>query len=176
MSTVLTIPAHEAHVVRVFAVMEDADSPLGDAVVMVALGADGALDGAEIEIFDLADLGDMPLSEYLREGHGIAGAALDEMRGQLDGLTGRVMILPSRAFGGRATVLNPGRALRLVGRFEEEVAPVSFDPLPAGGTTGRAAPAAGPARSRRVARLAALVFFTGLAVLAAIVIWLAGAR
>ena len=30
------------------------------------------------------------------------------MRGQLDGLTGRVLILPSRAFGGRATALRVG--------------------------------------------------------------------
>ena len=173
MSTRLDIPAHEAHVVRVFAVMEEAGAPLDDAAVMAALGADGALEGAEIELFDLADLGSMPLSEYLGEGHGIAGADLDGMRGQLDGLRGRVLILPSRAFGGRATVLRPGRGLRLVGRFEEEVAPVSFAPLPAGGATGSVAPAARSARPRRrPAWVGALVFFAGLAILAAIVIGL----
>ena len=174
MSTRLDIPAHEAHVVRVFAVMEEAGAPLDDAAVMVALGADGALEGAEIELFDLADLGAMPLSEYLGEGHGIAGAELGGMRGQLDGLRGRVLILPSRAFGGRATVLRPGRGLRLVGRFEEDVAPVSFERLPAGGAAGSVAPASRSARpGRRPAWLAALVFFAGLAVLAAIVISLA---
>jgi len=174
MSTKLSIPAQEAHVVRVFSVIEEAGKPLGDAAVLEALGAEDDLETGEIELFDLADLGSMLLSEYLREGHGIAEADLADMRGQLDGLRGRVLILPSRAFGGRASVLRPGRGLRLVGRFEEEVAPVSFDPLPSGGAAGSVAPAARSARpARRPAWLAVLVFFGGLAILAAIVISLA---
>lgn len=177
MSTRLDIPAHEAHVVRVFDVIEEAGAPLADAAVMAALGVDGEVQGAEIELFDLGDLGAMPLSDYLAEGHGIARAELGAMRGQLDGLTGRVLIVPSRAFGGRATALRVGRGLRLVGRFVEDVAPVRFDPLPAGGAGRSLAPSADMARpSRRPARLAAFGFFTGLAVLALIVIWLAGAR
>lgn len=172
MSTVLHAPAYEAHVVRVFSVLEDAGAPLDDAAVMDALGADGALNGQEIELFDLGDLGAMPLSEYLVEGHGIAKADIAEMRPQIDGLTGRVLILPSRAFGGRATVLRPGRGLRLVARFEEDVPEVRFERLPAGGAAGSLAPSAGPGHSRRAARLAAVVFFAGLAVLVALVIWL----
>ena len=177
MSTVLDIPAHERHVVRVFDVVEEAGAPLADAAVMAALGADGEVQGAQIELFDLDDLGGMSLSQYLAEGHGIARVELDPMRGQLDGLTGRVLIVPSRAFGGRATMLRVGRGLRLVGRFTEDVAPVRFDPLPAGGAGGSLAPAADTARpGRRPARLAAFGFFAGLAVLAGLVIWLAGAR
>lgn len=180
MSTRLDIPAHEAHVVRVFSVIETVGAPLGDAAVMAALGAqgeDGEVQGTEIELFDLSDLGAMPLTDYLAEGHGIAHAELDPMRAQLDGLTGRVLIVPSRAFGGRATRLRVGRGLRLVGRFAEDVSPVRFDPLPAGGAGGSLAPTAHTGRTgRRAARLAALGFFAGLAVLAGIVIWLAGAR
>jgi len=173
MSTQISVPAQEARVVRVFSVIEEAGAPLDDAAVTAALGAEDDLETGEIELFDLADLGSMLLSEYLREGHGIAEAELDGMRGQLDGLRGRVLIVPSRAFGGRATVLRPGRALRLVGRFEEDVAPVSFDPLPAGGAAGSAAPATRSARPRRrAAWLAALVFLAGLAVLLALVVWL----
>jgi len=173
MSTRISIPAQEAHVVRVFSVIEEPGAPLEDAAVMAALGADGDLETDEIELFDLGDLGSMPLSDYLAEGHGIAAADLADMRGQLDGLRGRVLILPSRAFGGRASVLRPGRGLRLVGRFEEEVAPVSFDPLPAGGTAGSVAPATRSGRPRRrAAWLAALVFLAVLAVLLALVVWL----
>jgi len=40
MSTKLTIPAQEAHVVRVFSVVEETDAPLEDAAVLEALGAD----------------------------------------------------------------------------------------------------------------------------------------
>jgi hypothetical protein len=65
MSTVLDIPAQEAHVVRVFAVVEEAGAPLEDAAVLEALGAEGKLRSEEIELFDLTDLQDMPLSEYL---------------------------------------------------------------------------------------------------------------
>ena len=72
MSTAIHIPAHEAHVVRVFDVIEEAGAPLADEAVMDALGADGEVQGAQIELFDLGDLGGMSLSEYLAEGHGIA--------------------------------------------------------------------------------------------------------
>jgi len=175
MSTVLDIPAQEAHVVRVFAVVEEAGAPLVDAAVLEALGAEGKLRSEEIELFDLTDLQDMPLSAYLTEGHGIAASDIRDMRGQLDGLTGRVLILPSRAFQGQAMKMCVGAALRLVGRFEEERAPVRFAPLPAGGAAGAVSPG-GESRPRRAAGLAALVFFVGLAVLAALVLWLAGGR
>ena len=157
MSTRLNIPAQEAHVVRVFDVVEAADAPLSDAEVLAALGAGGDLRTEEIELFDLSDLQDMPLSTYLAEGHGIADAELAGMRGRLDGLGGRVLILPSRAFGGAAMTLVPGAALRLVGRFAEEGTPVSFDALPAGGARG-AVPAAGRASTPQPGlRRAALV-------------------
>ncbi|MAU52055.1 MAG: hypothetical protein CMN17_06670 [Roseovarius sp.] len=168
MSVTLDIPAQEAHVLRVFAVTDPA---LSDAAAITALGAE-SLEPEQVEVFDLGDLGDMPLSAYLAEGQGISAGALAPMRAQLDGLTGRVLLLPSRAFGGRAQRLSVGAGLRLVGRFEEESAPVQFDPLPAGGAEGVVAPK-GAVPKGRGARLAALVFFLGLAVLAALVLWLA---
>jgi len=168
-SVTLDIPAHEAHVLRVFAVM---DAGLSDEEVIAALGAQ-ALARDKVELFDVADLQDMPLSSYLAEGHGIAERDLAGMRGQLDALAGRVLLVPSRAFQGRAQrLVVVGAALRLVGRFEEERAPVRFTPLPSGGATGVVAPGGEP-RSGRGARLVALVFFAGLAVLVALVIWLA---
>jgi hypothetical protein len=139
--------------------------------VVSALGADG-LARDEIELFDMADLQDMTLSAYLAEGHGIGEAEIGPMRAQLDGLSGRALLLPSRAFQGRALRLSVGAALRLVGRFEEARAPVRFAPLPAGGAAGVTG-TKGDARPGRAARLAALVFFLGLAVLAALVLWLA---
>jgi hypothetical protein len=157
MSTVLDIPAQEAHVVRVFAVVEEAGAPLDDDAVMAALGAGGALEAEEIELFDLKDLQGMPLSDYLAEGHGIAETDLRDMRGQLDGLKGRVLILPSRAFRGRAMKLRVGGALRLVGRFEEDVPPVSFAPLPSEGARGTVAGEGASSRAQPGTRRAALV-------------------
>ena len=174
MSTVLDIPAQEAHVVRVFSVVEETDAPLEDAAVLEALGAEGKLRLEDIEVFDLTDLQDMPLSEYLTEGHGIAEADFKDMRGQLDGLTGRVLILPSRAFQGQAMKLRVGGTLRLVGRFEEDLSPVSFDPLPAGGAHGTVAGTGAPAQTPRGMRRAALALVALLIGVALLVLLLMG--
>lgn len=174
MSTLLHIPAHEAHVVRVFAVIEDAAAPLADEDVLAALGAAGEVQTAEIELFDLRDLQDLTLADYLAEGHGIAAKELEPMRGQLNALTGRVLILPSRAFAGQATEMRVAAALRLVGRFTEERTPVQFEPLPAGGAAGMIAAGADKRpRRQRAARWLAFGFFAILAVVVALVIALA---
>lgn len=170
MTTRLDIPAHEAHVVRVFDVVETA--PLNDDDVMAALGADGDLRTAEIELFDIADLGEMTLSRYLVEGHGIADADLRDMRGQLDALSGRVLILPSRALAGAAMTLRVGSALRLVGRFAEDVPPVQFDALPAGGAAGSTTTpsrAAQPGMRRAALALVALLIAVAALVLVLVV-------
>lgn len=175
MTEVLNIPAHEAHVVRVFAVSEGDGAPLADHAVLDALGAEGDLRTDAIEVVEIADLGDMPLSAYLGEGYGIAEAELSQMRGQLDGLTGRVLILPSRAFQGAAMTLRVGGPLRLVGRLTEDVAPVHFDALPDGGAQGSgtgepADPGSTPNRMRN----AALVLVALLIGVTVLVVVLAG--
>ncbi|PWE32301.1 hypothetical protein DDZ14_11275 [Maritimibacter sp. 55A14] len=174
MSMPLDIPAHEAHVVRVFAVVEKRGAPLEDEKVLEALGAQGTLRTEEIELFDLEDLQDMPLSNYLEEGHGVSEAELEGMRGQLDGLTGRVLILPSRAFSGQAMTLRVGDALRLVGRFEEDMAPVSFAPLPAGGAHGSVSGTGVPGEAPRGMRRAALALVALLIAVAVLVLVLVG--
>jgi len=173
MTTLLRIPAHEAHVLRVFAVDEAVDAPVEDQAVLEALGAE-AIKTAEVELFDVNDLQDMTLSEYLAEGHGIAGDQLAPMRAQLNGLTGRVLLLPSRAFDGRAQEMRPRAPLRMIGRFSEEVPPVSFAPLPDGGAQGVIPLKADKTPGRqRAARWLALGFFAIMALVLALVISLA---
>lgn len=135
----IDISAYEHGVVRVFAVDEPDIGSVTDAALRDALAAEH-LETRQIEVFDLSDLGGMRLSDYLAEAHGIPEAQLDEMRPRLDGLTGRVMILPSRAFGGRAQRIALRAPLRLIGRFTEETAPVQFESLPSAGARGRLAP------------------------------------
>jgi hypothetical protein len=164
MSTRLHIPAGEAHVVRVFAVDEDHAKPHADEAILQALSA-GELKTSEIELFDLEDLQSMTLSDYLAEGHGIAAGDLGPMRGQLNGLKGRVLILPSRAFEGRALEMRPRAPLRLIGRFSEDTAPPArFAPLPSGGAEGVVSARAN-ARPRGAGRLR-LMAFAALALLA----------
>jgi len=173
MTTLLRIPAHEAHVLRVFAVDEAVDAPIEDQAVLEALGAE-AIKTAEVELFDVNDLQAMTLSEYLAEGHGIAGDQLAPMRAQLNGLTGRVLLLPSRAFDGRAQAMRPRAPLRMIGRFSEEVPPVSFAPLPDGGAQGVMPLKADKTPGRqRAARWLALGFFAIMALVLALVISLA---
>ncbi|MFU8776268.1 MAG: hypothetical protein ACNA7M_01180 [Roseovarius sp.] len=156
MSTVLRIPASEAHVVRLFAVDEDRATPHPDTAILDALGA-SALKTSEIELFDLADLQGMTLTDYLAEGHGIAPGELAPMRPQVNGLQGRVLILPSRAFEGRAQEMRPCAPLRLVARFSEDVAPARFVPLPSGGADGLLTPRAN-ARPQGAGRLRLMAF------------------
>lgn len=166
----IRIPAHEAHVLRVFAIDESADSPAPDEVLREALGAPH-LDTAQIELFPVTDLQDMRLSGYLARGHGIPADQLDGMRGRLDGLTGRVLLLPSRALGGAAQEITPRAPLRLVGRFSEETPAVRFDSLPDGGAAASARPGAAqgddaPPRFRNRAALwlvLGLIVVTGVA-------------
>ncbi|MEI4231956.1 hypothetical protein [Roseovarius sp. D22-M7] len=168
----IDIPAREVHVVRVLDVADDPDAPIAHADVLAALGAEGDLRSDEIELFDIADLGDMPMSTYLAEGHGIAEAELSPMRGRLDGLTGRVLILPSRAFGGEAMTLRVGAPLRVVGRFEEDVPPAQFDTLPSEGARGSGTSPAGG--SQPGMRRAALVLLALLVAVAGLVLVLVG--
>lgn len=173
MTTLLRIPANEAHVLRVFAVVEAADALVEDAAVLEALGAT-AIKTAEIELFDVSDLQDMALSDYLAEGHGIAPDQLAPMCALLNGLSGRVLLLPSRAFDGRAQEMRPRAPLRMIGRFSEEVAPVSFAPLPTGGAQGMVTLKADKMpRRQRAARWLALGFFAIMALVLALVISLA---
>ena len=170
MSDRISISAHEHGVVRVFAVDDKAGTPSADDALRDALGAEH-LETRQIELFDLSDLGEMRLSDYLSEGHGIPAAQMADMRGRLDGLSGRVMIVPSRAFGGQAQQIAPRAPLRLVGRFTEEETPVQFDPLPSASAQGSLSPtgggnAGGPRRALWMALAGLLIAATVAVVLA----------
>ena len=173
MSTRIDIRAAERGVVRVFAadLTRDAIDGFDPAA---ALGAEHLLSD-QVELFDVADLTGLGLTSYLEEGHGIPPEGLADMAAQLDALKGVVLILPSRALGGKKQVLTPGAPLRLVGTFFEDIQPVSFEKLPDGAAQGNVNTPAKPppsnaAMSGRVA-MAALAF---LAVLVAVMIWIAG--
>jgi hypothetical protein len=129
MTDTIDIPANEAGLVRIFALSMDAadaqqmkDTPpsgTGTSPTEEALGA-AALDGTHIEVFSLADLGEMTLPEYLVEGAGITAEALAHDRSKLAALDGWVMILYSSALGGTAQHLNPVPALTLIGTYPQE--------------------------------------------------------
>jgi hypothetical protein len=136
-----------------------------------ALGA-GTLDPAHVDLIAVEDLDELGLAGYLAEGHGISSDDLRDMRGRLAALSGHVLIVTSRAFGGEEQTLSPRAPLHLVATFTEERPPVSFDPLPsqaARGVTGGKPPPSDAAMSGRVASIALLVLF----LLVALVVWVA---
>jgi hypothetical protein len=150
-SDLLTVPANEHHVVRVFALDVPRDEAMAlrdgagrDRAIGALLGLD-RIDPAHVEIVDPADLEGIGLAGLLTEGHGADEAAVEADRQRLDGLTGYAMILGSAAFGGRAAVLRPAAEVTPVGAYREDVAPVRFEPLPDAGAEGSLAPALGPA-------------------------------
>ncbi|GGO59316.1 hypothetical protein SAMN05444398_10977 [Roseovarius pacificus] len=177
MSDRIEIKPTEHGVVRVFTVdltpdqVEAFNRRNGNWPLQQALGAE-ALNPDHVELFPLSDLDELGLSGYLEQGHGIPVAELAGMRARLDGLAGHVLIVTSRAFDGQAQVLTPRAPLHLIASFNEETAPVSFDPLPSEAARGTTGDKPGPndaAMSGRIASLALLVLF----LLVAVVIWIA---
>ncbi len=179
MSEKMQIKAQEHGLIRVFAIdmaAEDIEAftrqsangwPLQDALNASHLVAD------YIEVFDLADLDDLGLAGYMVQGLGVATADIAEMRPQLDALTGPVLILLSKAFGGKAQVLAPQAPLRWVCTFREEAARVQFTPLKSQAAKGNlAAPAPQKANNPHLTLLAAIVALPVVVGLLATLLWL----
>ena len=164
----ISVTATEAGVVRVFALsMDDAAAQslkTGDALAQTFGGA--ALDATHVEVFALADLGEMSLPDYLIEGAGVQQAALESDRAKLNALSGSVMVIYSSAFGGKALELTPDRALTLIGSYPQEgtdwtgaidlSTPSALPKTPEGPAKKRPSDAA---MSGRIAMLALLVAF-----------------
>lgn len=179
MSETMEIKSSEIGVVRVFAVDIPADqiaafnSRNGTWPLRDALGA-GALDPAHVEVFDASDLAGVGLAGYLEEGHAIPEDQIAPMRERLDGQTGTLMVITSRAFEGAAQTLSPRAPLRLIGTFSEPHDPVTFGALPDPGArepegTPQKKRPSDAAMSGRVATVVLLV----LALLVVGMVWIA---
>lgn len=176
--TTLRINGSETGVTRVFALDLPAEAvarfvteaETGEWPLRASLGAK-ALRARFVDTVDLADLGEMPLTRYLTEAHGVPAADLAPMAPQLDGLRGHVLILPAQAFAQTTQVLTVASPLRWIGTFGEE------RPTPAGPAVESASAATRPAKapvshaamSGRVATLVLLLLFAFVALL----VWIA---
>ncbi|QYX57461.1 hypothetical protein K1T73_03415 [Roseovarius sp. SCSIO 43702] len=183
MSDRFHIPQNEHGLIRVFSIdLPPEEIPAfterdgDDWPLRAALGA-GTLDPEHVEVFPVSDLTGVGLSGYLNEGLGVAEADLAADRARLDGLTGHVLIVRSRAFEGREQHIMPQPPLRWIGTWREESAPVQFEPLPSESAAPSDVPPPDPARpersdaaiSGRVAMIALLVIFA----MTALMIWMA---
>ncbi|MFW2540995.1 aspartate carbamoyltransferase catalytic subunit [Primorskyibacter sp. 2E107] len=75
---------------------------------------------AFVDVVDIRDLGDMPLSRYLSEAHSTSGADFTAAKPQIDALRGHVVVLPSQAFDNTSQTLTVAAPLRWIGTFSEE--------------------------------------------------------
>lgn len=163
MSGTITVPPLESGVVRIFAV--DLDDAAARAFAddteaqAAALGVED-VDGRYVDVFPISRIEGIGLAAYLREGHGLPDAALDDAAPGLEALDGWVAVIGSRAFGEGGVDLAPAAPLRLVATLRDSPEPVSFDPLPSAGAQGTlggpVAPPAPPVRGGRAGRLVAM--------------------
>lgn len=174
MTAALNAAAGERGQIRVFALdmaPEDARALRAPGAADDALGVIG-LDPRQIEIIAIADLGDMGLAGYLTEGCGIPRDRIAADLPRLNALTGHVMIVFSRAFGGRETALWPVPQLDPVGSYA--TAPTDWSaaaPLRAASALpGSAGPGRTPPRAIRAAlrRAGAAVFAVFVLIVAAV--------
>ncbi|RYG90434.1 hypothetical protein EU803_14525 [Loktanella sp. IMCC34160] len=151
----------------VFALTGPADD-LGP--VAVALGVE-ELDEIRTEIVTLADLGELGLAGYLRDGYGIGQDAL----AALDVDAAEVLILSATALPEGTGTLRPAPSLRFIGQFHENRPPVTFHPLPEGTAEGILAPepTPRPMSDARIGGMVATAVLVLLALLVVVMIWIA---
>ncbi len=174
------IPPMERGRLRLFAINKTEDEARalldeGTHAIQKLLGVND-LNPDFIELFRLADLGDMGLDDYLHTGYDVPRAQLDPQAGRLRALEGCVLVVLSLAFRDLHVTLPDTPDLTLIGTFgapapewttTETVTSASADLYTGAHKPGK--PVSDAAMSGRVATAALLVIFliTGL------VVWLA---
>lgn len=117
----LSVRSTERGIVRVFAMNMPAEQAIfqNDPAALEQILGVSDIDPSYVEIFPLSDLDQLGLVGYLRVGCGIPVdiIALDQVR--LNALTGYVMLVFSRAFGGRAVTMHLAQTLTLVAAYSE---------------------------------------------------------
>ena len=175
MSDALTVHKNEAGVVRLFRL----DMPPEHArflqnepaAVADKLGLE-SLDAEHVDVVRIGDLDELGLAGYLTEGIGVADDVIDADRELLGQLTGYVLVLLSRAFGGRAAEIRPGDGVTLLrtygqvptdwtgGLLESESAQT--------GSGVRSSPRVARAQARRIGGSIFAVFM----ILIALIVWM----
>ncbi|AZV76768.1 hypothetical protein EBB79_01895 [Parasedimentitalea marina] len=179
MDPTMHIPAGERDMIRVFDLgmrPEQARFLREPEALAQVLGID-EINLDQVEIFPLTDLEDLGLVGYLNEGCGIAADQLAPDHARLMGLTGHVLLIRSRAFGGEETRLTPARQITFIGAYGEDQtqwtgAPIQTDSAKLY-SAPRLSPREGRAKARRIgASLFAVVMLLMVALLSKLVGWL----
>lgn len=148
---------------------EDGDMvswPLRDALGAHSLDHDG------IEVFDVKDLAEIGLAEYLWDANGMNEADVKPMTPQLDTLKGHVLLVHSMAFNGREANMAPQSPLRHIATFSEPQPRTTLARLEAESAKGNVASAPAQTATATSARSGSLVLGLVALIVAALVITL----
>ncbi|MCG7573947.1 hypothetical protein MHM39_10230 [Phaeobacter sp. CNT1-3] len=155
-----SLTADQAELDRLDAILANAEPGLAKGHLADLFGVE-AIDATRVEAFDLADLSDFGLMNYLIKANGLPEEALEPDRARLEALEGVVLILYSQAFKGQAVTLAPAPELTPVGAWSEDIPDLEFTPLRSQSAVGQlpqgTAPAAPQPTPRWVYWLTALM-------------------
>ncbi|WP_240931903.1 hypothetical protein [Parasedimentitalea denitrificans] len=130
----------------------------------------------QVEIFPISDLEDLGLVGYLTEGCAVPADHITADRERLMELTGHVMLIRSRAFGGEETRLTPAEQITFIGAYGEDQTHWTGAQIQADSAKPYSAPRLSPranrAKARRIgASIFAVVMLLLLALLSKLVGW-----
>ena len=171
----LQIPANDHGQIRVFAtdqtLPDDAFDKEPESIAAL-FGTD--LDPTYVDVIRLSDLGEMPLTTYIAEGYDMAADLVDAT--VVNGLTGTVVLVLSRASGGREMTLTPTQGLRHVTTYSATQRIVPLEPLVSEAATGtlEGPPAKKPMSNARQSGMVATVALLVMFALVGLMIWVAG--
>ncbi len=132
-----------------------------------------ALDTHQAELFPIADLDEMSLTEFLEDGHGVAPDALKGDKAKLNALEGWVLLLRSAAFEGLDVTLHPSAQITLIGTYAEPTTDWSEDmPLTAASATEQNPPKKQPSEAAMAGRIATIALLF-LFLFTALIVWIA---
>lgn len=178
MDTVIHIPTGEHGMIRVFDLdmhPEQARFLREPGALAQVLGID-EINLDQIEVFPVTDLEDLGVVGYLNEGCGVPADKLAADRERLMALTGHVLLIRSRAFGGAETRLTPANQISFIGAYGEDHDQRVGPPIQSDSAKLYSAPSpsprAGRSKSRRIgASLFTVVILLLLVLLRALVKW-----
>jgi len=172
MSDPLTVPEGEARVVRLFHLalppeqvrfLRDEPGAMADVLGLTSLDTEHA------DLIKIADLDELGLATYLTDGAGVPEAEVAPDRDRLAALEGWVLVVLSRAFGGKAAQIRPAKGVNLVATYGQSPTDWTARPLETESARRRTPPPREVrARSRRIGG----VIFAVIMVLVALVIYL----
>lgn len=174
----ITIPRNEVGITRVFSLSMSAQEAfhLKDDVGLQAkaLGVP-PVNPAGVEVFSVADLGDLGLVGYLKEGVDAKAEDIARDTAKLAALDGWVMLLHSSAFAQAGATLAPVAALTHIGTYAQTAASTETIPLEAEAARAQAsAPPQAPPEAVQTRTSATWIILGLVVVSAAIVLWAFG--